>query len=93
MDSSCSCDGQEQPHRIQGGGSIWGFMHKLECALDGSLVLHPSQSGDDATGWDQTFRTSWDFDNSRSVRFAERWVHLPAGRDDFRLEMGWEAWY
>ncbi len=84
---------QNQTHRIQGGGSIWGFMHKLECALDGSLVLHPSQSGDDATGWDQTFRTSWDFDNSRSVRFAERWVHLPAGRDDFRLEMGWEAWY
>lgn len=85
--------GQTTTHRIQGGFSFWRLSHRLETALDGSVVLRPDQNGPDATSWDQSVRVSWELAGSKTLRFSERWALLAGGRQDLRFDVGWEAWF
>jgi len=84
---------QTQTHRFQGGASSWHLSHRLELALDASLVYRPDQPDASATGWDQTARASWNLSDAKTVRLSQRWARLNGGRDDLRIEAGWEAWY
>ncbi|MEN9309138.1 MAG: hypothetical protein RL173_3070 [Fibrobacterota bacterium] len=84
---------QTQTHRFQGGVSSWHFGHKLEIALDASMVYRPQQPEENATGWDQVARVSWNVGDSKTLRLAQRWARLSGGRHDVRVEAGWEAWY
>lgn len=84
--------GQTRTHRIQGGFSFWRLSHRLETALDGSVVLRPDQQGPDATSWDQGVRVSWELAASHTVRISQRWALLAGGRQDLRFDLGWEAW-
>lgn len=85
--------GQTTTHRIQGGFSFWRLSHRLETALDGSVVLRPDRKGPDATSCDQSVRVSWELAASQTVRFSQRWALLAGGRQDLRFDAGWEAWF
>lgn len=93
MPGDTTVSGQTQTHRIQGGFSFWRLSHRLETALDGSVVLRPDQPGPDATSWDQSVRVSWELAASQTVRLSQRWALLAGGRQDLRFDLGWEAWF
>lgn len=84
---------QTQTHRFQAGFTVWGLARRLEVALGGSFVVRPDQTGSNEHGWDQSFRTSWEFASSQTLRFSESWGRLSGDRTDLRFEVGWEAWF